>query len=108
MVAEPALMGPLVQRLASDARSITIRWDNGALSCDTASLTLSGAPATGTCPVTIESTEVAAPTDSPRCTRVEVDEESLAALTEFAQLTYAPATEASRLAGAGSGLNDND
>ena len=29
-------------------------------------------------------------------------------LTNFAHKTYAPATEASRLAGAGAGLNDND
>ena len=30
------------------------------------------------------------------------------ALDEFAKKTYAPATEESRLAGAGAGLNDND
>ena len=30
------------------------------------------------------------------------------ALNEFAKKTYAPATEESRLAGAGAGLNDND
>jgi hypothetical protein len=29
-------------------------------------------------------------------------------LNSFAKNTYAPATEASRLAGAGAGLNDND
>ena len=34
--------------------------------------------------------------------------ECMATLTRFAHKTYAPATEASRLAGAGAGLNDND
>lgn len=34
--------------------------------------------------------------------------DAMAALTHFAQRTYAPATEASRLAGAGAGLSDND
>jgi hypothetical protein len=34
--------------------------------------------------------------------------ECMATLNRFAHKTYAPATEASRLAGAGAGLNDND
>jgi hypothetical protein len=34
--------------------------------------------------------------------------ECIATLTRFAHNTYAPATEASRLAGAGAGLSDND
>ena len=34
--------------------------------------------------------------------------EAIAVLTEFAGKTYAPATEESRLMGAGAGLNDND
>jgi len=34
--------------------------------------------------------------------------ECIAVLTRFAHNTYAPATEASRLAGAGAGLSDND
>ena len=37
-----------------------------------------------------------------------VDSETWARLTAFAHRTYAPATEASRLAGAGAGLTDND
>jgi hypothetical protein len=40
--------------------------------------------------------------------RAEVDETAWAKLGEFAHRTYAPATESSRLLGAGAGLNDND
>lgn len=38
----------------------------------------------------------------------DVHSETLAALDALAKLTYVPATEASRLAGAGAGLTDND
>ena len=37
-----------------------------------------------------------------------VDETAWATLNAFAHRTYAPATEASRLSGAGAGLSDND
>ncbi len=40
--------------------------------------------------------------------RVEVDVSTLDVLQSFAHRTYVPATEASRLAGAGAGLLDND
>ena len=40
--------------------------------------------------------------------RAEITDDTAAILTAFAQRTYAPATEASRLAGAGAGLSDND
>lgn len=43
-----------------------------------------------------------------RGTRVHLAPAVLALLTGFAGRTYAPATEASRLAGAGAGLTDND
>ncbi len=40
--------------------------------------------------------------------RAEVDESAWQELGEFAHRTYAPATESSRLLGAGAGLSDND
>ena len=40
--------------------------------------------------------------------RAELPDETATALTRFAHRTYAPATEESRLAGAGAGLSDND
>lgn len=42
------------------------------------------------------------------CSRANPDEGTLAALSHLAHRTYAPATEASRLSGAGAGLSDND
>lgn len=44
----------------------------------------------------------------PRQTRAHPIAADLAALDAYAQRTYAPATEASRLHGAGAGLSDND
>ncbi|MDG1258191.1 MAG: DUF3726 domain-containing protein, partial [Paracoccaceae bacterium] len=40
--------------------------------------------------------------------RAVIDVKTRTCLEEFAQRTFAPATEASRLAGAGAGLSDND
>lgn len=52
------------------------------------------------------------PDHLPRCKTVErchdLDDEVRTCLEAFAQRTYAPATDASRLAGAGAGLSDND
>ena len=44
----------------------------------------------------------------PKRDRADLPAHTYAALDRFAQRTYAPATEASRLAGAGAGLTDND
>lgn len=43
-----------------------------------------------------------------RSTRAEITGDARALLQKLAALTHAPATEASRLAGAGAGLSDND
>ncbi|WP_071674701.1 DUF3726 domain-containing protein [Nioella nitratireducens] len=58
----------------------------------------------------VEVSAVAAPRGTPIMahTRAEVAPETMQRLTAFATRTYAPATEASRLAGAGAGLSDND
>lgn len=45
---------------------------------------------------------------APQQTRASPDPATFAALNRFAHRTYAPATEASRLKGAGAGTNDND
>ena len=43
-----------------------------------------------------------------KSSRAQISEECYRALEQLAEKTYAPATEASRLSGAGAGLNDND
>ena len=70
-------------------------------------LSLAGDVADGVGPLTIA---VAGPLSSPRpqTQRADVDANTLATLNAFAHRTYAPATEASRLKGAGAGLSDND
>ncbi|MDC0658091.1 DUF3726 domain-containing protein [Leisingera sp. SS27] len=45
---------------------------------------------------------------NPSCTRAEPEESVWATLNRYAHKTYAPATEESRLLGAGAGLSDND
>ena len=46
--------------------------------------------------------------NSKHCSRVQINENSLKLLNEFAHKTYAPATDESRIIGAGAGLSDND
>ena len=46
--------------------------------------------------------------NSNRCSRIEVNEKALKLLKELAHKTYAPATDESRISGAGAGLSDND
>lgn len=105
-VAAPALLAGGIARLA-DLRP-TLEWAGGviwaspnglgcsgkldALVADEAELTL------GTAPAQITRAR----------TRANVSDEVLSILNRFAHKTYAPATEASRLAGAGAGLTDND
>lgn len=48
------------------------------------------------------------PAAEPSHTRAEPEEAAWAVLNRFAHKTYAPATEESRLLGAGAGLSDND
>lgn len=47
-------------------------------------------------------------TPQPQCSRAKPSPETWQVLNRFAQRTYAPATEESRLTGAGAGLSDND
>jgi len=51
---------------------------------------------------------VAAGLTVPEDLRSRCSDETVNALSAFAARTYAPATEESRLAGAGAGLSDND
>ncbi|KIC12182.1 hypothetical protein RA19_02745 [Leisingera sp. ANG-M1] len=66
----------------------------------------------GTLPDTAASLTIRAegslPASAPLATRAEPEEAGWAVLNRFAHKTYAPATEESRLLGAGAGLSDND
>lgn len=58
--------------------------------------------------IEIESIETFVFQKTKRFSRVEINENILNMLNKFANRTYAPATEESRLSGAGAGLSDND
>lgn len=58
--------------------------------------------------VSVALADAAPPVPLTRRTRCDIPEALYTRLNTFAARTYAPATEASRLAGAGAGLTDND
>ena len=64
--------------------------------------------ATGLIEVTIGTSETGSGETFPKTSRAQISKDCYRALEQLAEKTYAPATEASRLAGAGAGLNDND
>lgn len=105
-VRSPMLVLPAFAQIASMVSSpVTATWETGRVTIadgikfegtfaqDSVDLTLSLG---GTAPLT------------PTTTRATPDPSVWATLTQFAHRTYAPATEASRLLGAGAGLSDND
>lgn len=51
---------------------------------------------------------VVPPAQKPAIGAIEISDKIWSVLSEYAAKTYVPATEASRLAGAGAGLTDND
>lgn len=63
-------------------------------------------PCRGTINIRRVDTEIANSVE--RLTHCSVDETTWARLNEYAHRTFAPATQASRLSGAGAGLSDND
>lgn len=103
----PLLLVPFAARLA---QPVTLRWDGAAVSVSQGEVRFEGetvlAP-TAECTVAPGSEIGREPakrvTRVPASARMELD-----ILTRLAARTYAPATDASRLAGAGAGTTDND
>ncbi|WP_420395285.1 DUF3726 domain-containing protein [Nioella sp.] len=87
--------------LSQDGGTVTLAAD-GTLSGST------GAIGTGSSTVTVELDPQPAGQPVSEGLRSDCTAETVAALNAFAHRTYAPATEESRLAGAGAGLTDND
>jgi hypothetical protein len=104
-VVEPILLIPSLATLASDERGFDMRWEGGSLQIGVDGPEVWAVPPAAD--VIIEAGP--APEHSPdRATRIDVPNDTLELLNAFAHRTYAPATEASRQAGAGAGTNDND
>jgi hypothetical protein len=111
--ASPMLLLPYLDAAARIAgRSVTVSWEGVSVTCGAPD----GIPAPMTPDLTtdmVDSVSIlpGAPCDAdatPPTARADIPEDTAQRLDAFAQRTYAPETEASRLAGAGAGLTDND
>jgi hypothetical protein len=111
---EPLFVAPFLSRTLGEARSgYVIEWEGGECAVSEAKISVSGDEPVEPCRVVIRPQEqglsqVVDALDSVRRQRVELREATMAALEAFAHRVYAPATAASRIAGAGAGLTDND
>lgn len=112
--ADPAFLAPYAAAVAKQTgRAVTLRWDGVAVTVTAGGLTVDGPRDRLHVAVTEKVTcapaaTAPAPSSSGRTQRRPVDADAWRRLDAFAQRTFAPATEASRLAGAGAGLEDND
>lgn len=111
-VSQPLLIVPFASGAALRLGvGVAVEWGNVRLTTDGHQLCVQGAREDVLC---AHATEVrcCAPaqmtTPNAPVMRAHVDDACWARLGAFAHRTYAPATEASRLLGAGAGLNDND
>lgn len=90
---------------------VTLSWDGVRLGLRDGAVVLGGAP-DGVRAVVAQAVRIGSGPPQghalPLQDRAELDAETVRGLDAFAQRTYAPATEASRIAGAGAGLADND
>jgi hypothetical protein len=107
-VALPVFLLPFAAQLAKDlGRPLVLSWDGGDALTDGNAFTLHVPPPMSD--VTLRLGDPAqAPAACPRQTRTDTDQMILVSLGIYAARTRAPATEQSRLAGAGAGLTDND
>jgi hypothetical protein len=107
-VVQPMLVLPFVAHIARAASGpVRVTCEGPVAATDGPDLCLTGGLPGAAALVIIEPGEM--PTAPNPCTpRAHPAPETWETLARFAQRTYAPATEASRLRGAGAGLSDND
>lgn len=107
----PLLLLPFLALMAeTQGRAVGVKLDGTAITLSaTGDLTASAPiPAPEVAPLTLRFDAAPQAQTLPAALRSGCHLDSMAALTGFASRTYAPATEESRLAGAGAGLSDND
>ncbi len=122
-LAEPMFLAPFLlsvldrqQERRDSADGFVVAWQGGRCDVANGTIVLTGSPVADGSTVTVTPQELSPGVEAPgnradrcpRTSRVELDEATKTALEAFAHRTYAPATEASRLAGAGAGLLDDD
>ena len=111
--AHPLLIAPFAAAAAKlTSAPVSLSWQDLRLVLSPAGLLIEGPESTLTCTETekllCQTGTQQEPTRIGRSSHVNVDPEAWSRLSALAQRTYAPASEASRLAGAGAGLRDND
>lgn len=111
-VREPLLLLPFLANQATDSRSVVLKMDYISIIVMAKGFT-SNIVDTALLISKTDCTISFRPADSYVITQIynrvnPTESECIATLTRLAHNTYAPATEASRLAGAGAGLSDND
>lgn len=109
---QPLLLVPFAGTVARHLGTcVVIEWDDIKMSTDGYSLSMQGNSLTATAQHT-QTLTCAAGVDLgnklPAAYRGNMDADSWACLSRFADRTYAPATEQSRASGAGAGLDGND
>jgi hypothetical protein len=109
-VSHPAMLLPFAAAIAGQlGQTVTLEWEGCAAVTDGRAVSIAGdalldAKAAGAS----ASLGGTLGTPMPQATRAAPDAAAWESLNRFAHRTFAPATEASRLAGAGAGLSDND
>ena len=106
--AHPLLLAPFAAWSAKAAdHTVSLKWQDCTVVTDGEAVSISGTPNAARGEVTV-ATGAPLGTLLARSSRAAPTPEAVAKLTEIAGRTYAPATEESRMRGAGSGLSDND
>ena len=109
---DPLLLVPFAASVAFTIKqAVGIEWLGVTIFTDGHLLHISGndSDVKAQCVSTVKcSVQVMPHGNAPSETRVQIDADCWSVLSAFAQRTYAPATENSRLLGAGAGLGDDD
>ena len=106
-VAWPILLLPFVAQTLNGG-SVTLRWGNAEATTDGRNLSASGSDLICEGPFDVSLVRGEICHSGHTATRAHPSPDSWAVLESLAHRTYAPATEESRLSGAGAGLSDND
>jgi len=111
--AYPVFLVPFMQTVAARGDGcVRLDWAGVTISATASAIHIDGDPAVLLVPhadiVTCAKADTVQGRALTPATRAEMTAETASLLSRFAHRTYAPATDASRLAGAGAGLSDND
>lgn len=105
-VALPVFLLPFAASVARDrGQRLTLSWEGGQAVTDGDGVSMDRPPPMSDVTLALGGS---CPSPTPRHSRAETDQMILVSLGIYAARTRAPATEASRLSGAGAGLTDND